>query len=344
MNRNRKVKVLVVDDSRLSREIISRGISRDENIVVVGQASDPFEARDRIEELNPDVITLDINMPKMNGIEFLRKLMSQHPIPTVVISGMKEKLMESLEAGAVDFVSKPDVKTKKDLEGFLKELEYKVKTASTAKLVKLKNEDSKSRDVEAEPKRDLNKRIKVIAVGASTGGTEAFFKLIKQLPTNIPGMVVVQHMPSSFTKMYADRLNSQTGFEVIEAKSGDEVKPGRIIIAPGDFHMQVRPENGKLTVRCYEGEKVSGHCPSVDVLFESVAEHVGKKALGVILTGMGRDGAKGLLSMKQRGAYTIGQDRDTSVVYGMPMVSYNIGAVEKQVPIDKMGKAIVEYL
>jgi two-component system, chemotaxis family, protein-glutamate methylesterase/glutaminase len=341
MNRDRKVKVLVVDDSRLSREIIARGISRDENIVVAGQAADPFEARDRIAELNPDVITLDINMPKMNGIEFLGKLMSQHPVPTVVISGMKDKLMEALEAGAVDFVSKPEVKTKSDLESFLEELIYKIKTASTAKV---KREPLRASDLGMEVKRDLNKNIKVIAVGASTGGTEAFFKVLKQLPTNIPGMVVVQHMPASFTKMYADRLNSQTGFEVMEAKSGDEVKPGRILIAPGDFHMQVRRDNGKYTVRCFEGEKVSGHCPSVDVLFESVAEQVGKKALGVILTGMGRDGAKGLLSMKQKGAYTIGQDRDTSVVYGMPMVAYNIGAVEKQAPIHKIGKAIVESL
>lgn len=341
MNRERKVKVLVVDDSRLSREIIARGISRDRNILVVGQAADPFEARDRIEELNPDVITLDINMPKMNGIEFLRKLMSQHPIPTIVISGMKDKIMESLESGAVDFISKPEVKTKSDLESFLEELAYKIKTASIAKIDR---EVVKTKDSEIEVARDLNKNIKVIAVGASTGGTEAFFKVLKQLPTDIPGMVVVQHMPSSFTKMYADRLNSQTEFEVIEAKNGDEIKPGRVIIAPGDFHMQVRRENNKYTVRCFSGDKVSGHCPSVDVLFDSVAEQVGKKALGVILTGMGRDGAKGLLNMRQSGAVTIGQDRDSSVVYGMPMVAYNIGAVEKQTSIQRVGKAIVESL
>lgn len=341
MNRERKVKVLVVDDSRLSREIIARGISRDRNILVVGQAADPFEARDRIEELNPDVITLDINMPKMNGIEFLRKLMSQHPIPTIVISGMKDKIMESLESGAVDFISKPEVKTKSDLESFLEELAYKIKTASIAKIDR---EVVNTKDSEIEVARDLNKNIKVIAVGASTGGTEAFFKVLKQLPTDIPGMVVVQHMPSSFTKMYADRLNSQTEFEVIEAKNGDEIKPGRVIIAPGDFHMQVRRENNKYTVRCFSGDKVSGHCPSVDVLFDSVAEQVGKKALGVILTGMGRDGAKGLLNMRQSGAVTIGQDRDSSVVYGMPMVAYNIGAVEKQTSIQRVGKAIVESL
>lgn len=336
----RKIKVLVVDDSLVFRETLARGIAEDPGIEVVGTAIDPFAARDKILELQPDVVTLDVEMPKMNGIEFLKKLMPQYPIPVVVVSAVSDNVFDALNAGAVDFVTKPDFQRLGGLSSFINELIVKIKIASTAKVGCYKKEYTPVRAFSG----SNNSKDLIIAIGASTGGTEAIYQLIKEFPREMPGIVIVQHMPPVFTKMYAERLNNSCLLEVKEAQDGAMIKTGTVLVAPGDFQMKVVKEGGNYLVRCFKGEKVSGHCPSVDVLLDSVADSAGSNAIGVILTGMGSDGAKGLLKMRRRGAYTIGQDETSSVVYGMPMVAFNIGAVEKQMPLDRIPQEIFNYL
>lgn len=277
-------------------------------------------------------MTLDLEMPVMNGIEFLRNLMPKSPLPVIVISYASERVFEALEAGALDFVSKYEASSGKKLESFINDLIAKVKIASVANL-KIRKNTAASGLSNAEPDR-------IIAIGASTGGTEAVLAILKELPPDLPGIVVVQHMPSVFTNMYAQRLDKILKFQVSEAKDGDEVKSGRVLKAPGDRHMKVVKSGGGYKVRCVEGDKVSGHCPSVDVLFNSAADAAGKNAVGVILTGMGSDGAKGLLSMRAKGAGTIGQDKDSSIVYGMPKAAFELGAVEQQAPLDKIPQLI----
>ncbi len=333
--KNRKVKVLIVDDSIVFREMLSRALSNDAGIQVVGTASNPYEARDKIIDLEPDVMTLDVEMPKMNGIEFLRKLMPQYPIPTVVVSSANQAVFEALNAGAVDFVNKPDYGNPQNFEAFINELIIKVKIASTANMSAQKNvQSSASRDT----------RYDIIAIGASTGGTEATYNVLKALPKEIPGVVIVQHMPPVFTAMYADRLNKSCAIDVKEAQTGDIVKPGLALLAPGDFQMSLKKCPEGLMVECIKGEKVSGHCPSVDVLFNSVAVLTAKTSIGVILTGMGSDGAKGLLAMRNAGARTIGQDQSSCVVYGMPKVAYDIGAVEKQANLQNIPQILMSLL
>lgn len=337
----KKIRVLIVDDSIVFRETLSRGIAEDFGIEVVGTASDPFMARDKILELEPDVLTLDVEMPKMNGIEFLRKLMPQYPLPVVVVSAVSSNVFDALDAGAVDFVTKPDVRNISGLNAFINELIIKIKIASTAKVGHFKRG---SISVKNSSGADAFNKGAIIAIGASTGGTEAIYSVIKAFPRDTPGVVVVQHMPPVFTRMYAERLNNSCPMEVKEAENGDIVQNGRVLIAPGDYHMELKEDRGNLYVKCFKGEKVNGHCPSVDVLFNSVATAAGKNAIGVILTGMGNDGAKGLLNMKKKGAYTIGQDEKSCIVYGMPMVAFNIGGVERQVPLDGVSNAVFEYL
>lgn len=342
MKTRRKITVLVIDDSLLFRETLAKAIGQDLGIEVVGTASDPFDARDKIVELQPDVLTLDVEMPKMSGIEFLKKLMPQYPLPVVVVSAVSSNVFDALRAGAVDFVTKPEAKNPNAMNTFFNELIVKIKIASTAKVGFMKNNAYNSQQIDANIR---NRKIDpIIAIGASTGGTEAIFQIISQFPRNMPGIVVTQHMPPKFTKMYADRLNNSCLMEVKEAENGDLVKEGRVLIAPGDFHMTLARDKGNFYVKCRKGEKVNGHCPSVDVLFNSVAETVGQDAIGVILTGMGYDGAKGLLKMKKSNAFTIGQDEKSCVVYGMPMVAFNIGAVTKQLPLNKIPEAVCSYI
>jgi len=325
----RKLKVLVVEDSVFFRELLIKHLNNDPALEVVGGARDPFEARDMIVKYRPDVMTLDIEMPRMNGIEFLRRLLPQYAIPVVVISSRKDAILDALAAGAVDFVNKPAGLDRTKLNDFVKnELVTKIKIASTVKVGNMKRVKPITDDMSLKNKK---LRHSVIAIGASTGGTEAISTVIKSFGPDIPGVVVVQHMPPGFTEMYAQRLNNQCRVRVKEAKTGDRVVPGQVLIAPGgDAHMRLVKVNGVYQVVIKPGPKVNGHCPSVDVLFESVAEVAGDKALGIILTGMGGDGAKGLLAMRKKGARTIGQDESTCVVYGMPKVAYDIGAVEYQ--------------
>ncbi len=323
-----QIKVLVVEDSLVFRELLVQNLNRDPAIRVVATARDPFEARDAILAYQPDVMTLDVELPRMSGIEFLRKLMPQYPLPVVVISALSDKVFEALKAGAVDFVAKPSVTNRKQLADFLSnELLTKIKIASTAKISNLKkNSITTENQVLNSRNQDL-----VVAIGASTGGTEAIFSVVKDFGTDIPGVVIVQHMPPGFTEMYAKRLNDQCRVRVKEARTGDRVLPGQILVAPGgENHMRLIKMNGGYQVECKPGDKVNGHRPSVDVLFDSVARAAGRHAVGIILTGMGGDGAKGLLAMRRAGAQTIGQDESTCVVYGMPKVAYDMGAVAHQ--------------
>lgn len=338
----RQIRVLVVEDSLLFRELLVRNLNADPGITVVASARDPYEARDAIIEHRPDVITLDIELPRMDGIEFLRRLIPQYPIPVVVISSLSDKVFEAMSAGAVDFVAKPANATRAQLDNFMKnELAVKVKIASIAKVGNKKRSPIEiPRETLAESRKDL-----IVAIGASTGGTEAIATVLKEFDTDIPGVVIVQHMPPKFTEMYANRLNDKCVVRVKEAKTGDVVMPGQVLIAPGgDAHMKIIRKDGTYQVVIRQGPKVNGHCPSVDVLFESVAQVAGDKAVGIILTGMGGDGSKGLLAMRNAGARTIGQDESTCVVYGMPKVAYDIGAVEYQEKLSDIAKKTYSIL
>lgn len=331
------IKVLVVEDSIVFRELLVQNLSRDPAIQVVGTAKDPFEARDAIVAYKPDVMTLDVELPRMNGIEFLRKLMPQYPLPVVVISSLSDSVFDALNAGAVDFVAKPAVSSRAQLEEFVKnELLVKIKIASTAKISNIKKVVMANEQQQQLAARGKNL---IVAIGASTGGTEAILDVVKEFGTDIPGIVVVQHMPPGFTAMYARRLNDQCRIQVKEAETGDVVRPGSMLIAPGgDRHMRLVKVNGVYQVECKAGPRVNGHCPSVDVLFDSVAKVAGANAVGIILTGMGGDGAKGLLAMRRAGAKTIGQDESTCVVYGMPKVAYDLGAVQHQEKLGEIAK------
>lgn len=337
--KNKRIKVLIVDDSLVFQEALARGVGNDPGIEVVGCASGPYSARDLIIQTRPNVVTLDVEMPRMDGIEFLRKLMPQYPLPVIMVSGMSNKVFEALHAGAVDFVVKPDSTNRVSLDSLIKELIVKIKIASTAKVGHWKSEVTQ-RVVDKNTSAPVDT---LIAIGASTGGTEAIARILKMLPRSIPGTLVVQHMPPVFTRMYAERLNNSCLMEVIEARDGDHVIPGRVLIAPGDAHMRLKKKGGGFVVECRSGDRVNGHCPSVDVLFNSCIEYAGNM-IGVILTGMGSDGAQGLLAMRRKGARTLGQDEETCVVYGMPKIAWELGAVEQQLPLTRIPQAIYTCL
>ncbi len=343
----KRIRVLIVDDSALVRDILSKGLSSDPGIEVVGTAPDVYVARNLIVELRPDVLTLDIEMPRMDGIEFLRRLMPQYPIPVVVVSSLtqrgKEITMQALEAGAIDFVPKPATDVARGLTDMMLELRTKIKISSNANVAHWKNKRFESLD---KHKSSTNKALaestdKVIAIGASTGGTEAIKKVISELPPSTPGIVIVQHMPAGFTKTFSERLNETCLMQVKEADNGDRVVTGRILVAPGDYHMKIVRRGGHYIVELNQQDKVSGHRPSVDVLFQSVAQNVGANAYGVILTGMGADGAVGLKAMRDAGAKTIGQDEYSCVVYGMPKVAWEMGGVEKQIRLDRITAELI---
>ena len=341
------IKVLVVDDSLVFRETLSKLLGAEAGVEVVGTAVDAFSAKEKIEKLNPDVLILDVEMPKISGIDFLKELLPKRPIPTVVVTSTAISAFDAISAGAVDFVKKPLVKSRSDIEDFAKLLAQKIKIASIAK-VKLFSHPA-NKPAPADISRiaagggfGSNKDL-VIALGASTGGTDALLAVVQDLPANTPGIVIVQHMPPVFTKMYADRLDRICKMSCKEAQDGDRVERGKIIIGAGGFHLRLAKDNRGYYVTSKEGEKVSGHCPSVDVLFDSVADTAGRNAVAAILTGMGSDGAKGLKKIRDRGGFTIGQDKETCVVYGMPMVAYQMGGVCQQAPLTKIPEIILQH-
>lgn len=337
---NNKIRVLVVDDSLLSREIISMGISSSPNIEVVAKAGDPFEAADKILKFKPDIMTCDVEMPRMNGIEFIKRLLPQYSIPIIVVSSANEVVFDAINAGAVDFIGKPDVQSRASVENFINELIKKIKIAVNSHIVSKEELKTKSLDSN---KVSINTDA-IIAIGASTGGTEAIYSLLSALPENMPGIVITQHIPPVFSQMFANRLNAQTKLSVKEAENGDYIEKGKVLIAPGSKHMIVKKRLDRYCVEVFEGEKVNGHCPSVDVLFKSVAKEAKGKAIGIILTGMGYDGAKGLLAMRRSGAKTIGQDEKSSVIYGMPKVAYDIGAVQRQAALSNIPQMLMSML
>ncbi len=373
-----KIKVLVVDDSALFRQMIIQHLSTKPNLEVVGHAINAYDAKQKIPQLKPDVLTLDVEMPGLNGIEFLKQLLPTNPLPVVLVSSLNLSVFDALSAGAVDFVRKPDMSVSNSKETFFTSLTLKIQTAAKAK-VRITQPSALSSSPAAAspalaaprtayraatpsaassagnglaktsaipfpplPRNVLDSTI--IGLGASTGGTEATLEVLKRLPANIPGMVITQHMPEGFTEMYAQRLNRICAMEVREAKNGDVIRPGLALIAPGAKQMEVIRSGRNYIVQCRAGAKVSGHCPSVDVLFTSIAKNVAINKVGIIMTGMGRDGADGLLKMRQAGAFTIGQDKDSCVVYGMPMVAFNIGAVCTQASCENISSVLLNHL
>ncbi|MDK2968125.1 MULTISPECIES: chemotaxis response regulator protein-glutamate methylesterase [Lacrimispora] len=344
---NEKIKVFIVDDSMLFRKVLIDNLSQNPNIEVVGYAIDAFDAERKIPSVKPDVVTVDVEMPRVSGIEFVKKLLPIYPVPVILVSSLNLNVFEALSAGAVDFVRKPDMSMSITANTFLNTLMSKIFIASRAKIkvpVKVIPPAAPVTALGGNRPFGLNAYNTVIAIGASTGGTEATLQVLKDLPADTPGIVVTQHMPEGFTKMYADRLNRLCHMKVKEAQSGDAIERGQVLIAPGDYQMKVVRMGSHYSVNCYSGEKVSGHRPSVDVLFQSVADTAGASSVGIIMTGMGRDGADGLLSMKKKGAFTIGQDAESCVVYGMPMVAFNIGAVTTQVSCPNISNVLLKYL
>ncbi len=339
------IKVLIVDDSILFRQMMIQHFMNVPNIQIVGYAINATDARQKILQFQPDVVTLDVEMPGMSGIDFLKKFLPEHPVPVILVSSLNIRVFDALSYGAVDFIRKPDMKASYSKEAFFTSLEAKVIIASQAH-VRIPSASGKPAINPASlPPLSYNVLSStIIAIGASTGGTETTLEILKSLPKEMPGIVVTQHMPEGFTAMYAQRLDRLCKLSVKEAKHGDPILPGQVLIAPGSLQMKVVPAQKGYMVQCVKGEKVNGHCPSVDVLFSSVAENVGLKKVGIILTGMGRDGADGLLKMRQKGAFTIGQDKNSSVVYGMPMVAQNIGAVCVQASYKNIASVLLNHL
>ena len=334
-----KIRVLVVDDSILARKVIMEGLKAYPNIEVAGYAINAMDAKNKVKQLRPDVMTLDVQMPGMTGLDFLKTLLPEYPLPVVLVSALNLGVFDALHAGAVDFVRKPDRDVSTEL--FVQTLAQKVNVASRARVQRPVGAAAPA----AAKLGDAVAGRSIIALGASTGGTEATLEVMKRLPEDIPGMVIVQHMPAGFTKMYAERLNKLCRMEVREAKEGDTLRRGLALVAPADLQMRVvRSPLGGYRVTCTHGAKVSGHRPSVDALFHSMAENVRCQMVGIIMTGMGRDGAAGLLEMRRKGAYTIGQDRESSVVYGMPAVAHELGAVMVQASCKDIAGVLLRHL
>lgn len=407
-----KIRVFIVDDSSVFVKFLKENlVTADPRIEIVGTAMSASEAMRKIPTVNPDVVTMDIEMPRTNGIEFLKELLPCHPVPVILVSSLSVNVFDALATGAVDFVKKPDMSHNYSSRIFITNLATKILIASTASvkipkgfgepasvhsLPKIMQDIQKERVPQTQgipvsrslqgissvgvgvgdqndiisPEASVNSRSDslcnltgnlltdlkittsnprlnnmIIALGASTGGTEATLQILQQLPSNTPGIVITQHMPEGFTSMYAKRLNRLCKMDVKEAVDGDVVSRGKILVAPGgDKHMKIVRLGGHYTVRLFQAEKVNGHCPSVDVLFSSAAQTAGKNAIGIILTGMGQDGAYGLLEMRNNGAYTIGQNKESCVVYGMPMVAQNIGAVCQQASCDNIATVLINHL
>ena len=345
----KKIRVLVVDDSMLFRKLLIDNLSQKPMIQIAGYAVDAFDAQNKIAQLKPDVVTCDVEMPRMSGIDFVKRVLPKYPVPIILVSSLNLSVFDALQAGAVDFVRKPDMTRNNNVASFINGLAGKISIASRAKVrvpgtasalpTMPKGSASLTCNMSA-----LSQNNTVIAIGASTGGSEATLEVVRNLPANTPGIVVTQHMPEGFTKMYAERLNRICKMEAKEAENGDKIQKGRILVAPGNLQMRVVRVGVSYTVSCASGPKVSGHRPSVDVLFQSMASSVGKNGIGIILTGMGKDGAAGLLEMRKRGAYTIGQDKDSCVVYGMPMVAHNIGAVCQQASCANIANVLLNHL
>jgi two-component system chemotaxis response regulator CheB len=343
---SQKIRVLIVDDSAIVRKIFTEELSKEPDIEVVATAPDPYVARDKIVLLKPDVVTLDIEMPRMDGLTFLKKLMRYYPLPVIVVSSLTPKgskmALEALEEGAVEVLSKPGgAYSVGDMSVQLKE---RIRAAARVKMLRTSPSDITRAPVKMMTNGLSETTQKIIAIGASTGGTEALKEVLVPMPANAPGILVVQHMPAHFTTAFAERLNGLCSVQVREARDGDSVISGQALIAPGNFHMLLRRSGARYYVAVKEGPFVHHQRPSVDVLFNSVAQYAGKNAVGVILTGMGADGAQGLLKMKQAGARTIAQDEESCVVFGMPKEAIKAGAVDRIVPLSQICQEVIRQI
>lgn len=344
---NSPYKVLIVDDSALMRQLLTNILSSDPQLEVIGTAGDPFAAREKIISLKPDVLTLDIEMPRMDGLTFLEKVMRGHPMPVVMISSLTSKgadtTLRALSLGAVDYVAKPKIDVSNGTVELGEEIVAKVKAAARAK-VRCLGPSTPPPPVAAGKTYHFSATHKVVAIGASTGGTEALKDVLAPLPADFPGIVIVQHMPEAFTHQFAERLNSLCKIRVQEAQDGDRILPGHALLAPGGHHMAVVRRGMEYGVHVYRGERVNRHLPSVDVLFSSCAHHLGKNVIGVILTGMGADGARGMLEMKQADAFNIAQDESSCVVFGMPKEAIHLNAVDQILPLGHIPNALMKRL
>ena len=341
------IKVLVVDDSAVVRKVFKEELSREKDIEVVGTAPDPYVARDKIVSLKPDVVTLDIEMPRMDGLTFLRKLMRHYPLPVIIVSSLTKKggklAMEALSIGALEVISKPS--SAYSVGDMSVQLIDKIRAVSRVNVSSQKKQPAaKAGSLKIKSKALAETTNKVIAIGASTGGTEALKTVLTQMPPNTPGILVVQHMPANFTTSFAERLNDLSAITVREAKDGDSLVNGLALIAPGNYHMLLKRSGARHYVRVKTGPLVHHQRPAADVLFRSVAETAGSNAVGAILTGMGADGAAGLLQMKNAGARTVAQDEKSCIVFGMPKEAIKQGAVEKVVPLTSVGKTVLRMI
>ncbi len=347
------IRVLIVDDSALIRRLLTEILSKAADIEVVGTATDPYVARDRIKQLNPDVLTLDVEMPRMDGLTFLRNLMRLRPMPVVMVSSLTEQgaevTMQALELGAIDFVTKPKVDVAHSINDYADELIEKIRTAARASVRALTAPHSPAPRYSADavlPKASVNKHWRttdrIFAIGASTGGTEAIKDVLLGLPPDAPGTVIAQHIPAGFSAAFADRMNRQTNLTVKEAEDGDVVRPGHVFIAPGGRHLLLARDGARYICRLNDGEPVNRHRPSVDVLFRSVAHAAGINACAAILTGMGNDGAQGLKELHDLGVYTVAQDEASSVVWGMPGEAVKLGAVNEVLPLLRVAAALLK--
>jgi two-component system chemotaxis response regulator CheB len=338
-----KIRVLIVDDSALMRQVMGTLLARDPSIEVVGAASDPYIARDKIKHLNPDVLTLDVEMPRMDGLAFLEKLMRARPMPVVMVSSLTEAgcgtTLRALELGAVDFVTKPKLDLREHLPRVAQEVIDKVKAAAAARVRRPTLRAAPASVCRPASGALIRSTDQVIAVGASTGGTEALKDFLMALPADCPGVVIVQHMPEKFTRAFADRLDGLCTVRVKEAADGDRVLTGHVLIAPGGYHMRLVRAGATYLVRITSDPPVNQHRPSVDVLFESCSETAGANVVGVIMTGMGDDGARGLLAMRKAGARTLAQDEASCVVFGMPKAALDLGGVERVLPLSRLADA-----
>ena len=355
----KKIRVLIVDDAALVRQMLTEMLQTDPMIEVIGTASDPYIAREKIKSLKPDVLTLDVEMPRMDGLTFLRNLMRLRPMPVVMVSSLTAQgadvTLQALELGAIDFVTKPRVDLAHSLQDYTTEIIAKIKIASTARVRALERPMGQSLDVSPKYTADaiLQQRQseshfktteRIVALGASTGGTEAIKEVLMSLPAGAPGMVITQHIPEAFSGPFARRMNSISAMTVCEAQDGQHILPGHIYIAPGNRHLLVARDGARYVCRLHNGSPVNRHRPSVDVLFRSVAQHVGPNAVGVLLTGMGDDGARGLKEMHEAGAYTLAQDEKTSVVWGMPGQAVKLGGVDEVVSLGEVATAILRLV
>ena len=345
---HRKIKVLVVDDSAVARNILVQGLRQYPFIEIVGSAQDPYVAKDKIIQLNPDVMTLDVEMPRMDGLTFLKKIMEYRPMPVIMVSSLTKNggdlTISCLEAGAVDFITKPEIDVADGIEKMMHSLAEKIKFAAKIKVNKRWLGNNAAPSAPLMSCAMIETTNKILAIGASTGGTEAIKTVLIRMPADAPGIVITQHMPEKFTKSFADRLNNLCQIEVREAKNGDSVIPGLALIAPGNYHMTVKRSGARYYVETHQEPQVNGHRPSVDVMFESVAKYVGNNAVGVIMTGMGADGARGMLTMRENGARTIAQDEQSCVVFGMPKEAIELGGAEIIAPLDKIAEEIFRLL